>query len=188
LLNTLTLWLGIPILWGSYSVKLRNEMKKHIMGVALLLAAGVANAAVVTYTLEDVLHGVNPGFAVTGTFDWTYTEDDFENGVGVFNEIFVPGWGTDLSGLVTTIDTTSIEISLLQNLDNKNVAENIKFINALTPTSGSDIDLTLSKWEDITGGKHNYLSGTITPTVVPIPPAAWLMLAGLLGLVTAARR
>ncbi len=33
-------------------------MKKHIMGVALLLAAGVANAAVVTYTLEDTVKDI----------------------------------------------------------------------------------------------------------------------------------
>ena len=141
-------------------------MKKDIIGLALLIIACSANAGVVTYTLDNVFQ--DNGAQMTGRYDWTYTEGDFENGIGVFNEINVPGYGTDLSGLKITIDTKSIEISLNQNLDSKNIAVSLKF-PTLTPTTGSDINLTLSKWEDITGGLHLYNSGAVSPTVVQIP-------------------
>ena len=141
-------------------------MKKEIIGLALLIIATSANAEVVTYTLDNVFQ--DNGAQMTGKYDWTYTEGDFENGIGVFSEIDVPGYGTDLSGLKITIDTKSIEVSLSQNLDSKNVAVSLKF-PTLTPTTGSDIDLTLSKWEDLTGSLHLYTMGAVTPTVVEIP-------------------
>ena len=145
-----------------------------------------AHAATASYTLENVWQ--SNGQQMTGAFSWTYTADDFENGVGVFSEIYVPGWGTDLTGLVITIDASSIEVSLLQNLDSTNVGVTLKLIEPLTPTTGSLVDLTTSKWEDFDGANHPFISGSVKPSVVPLPAAAWLFGSALLGLGAFKRR
>jgi hypothetical protein len=149
-----------------------------------------AHAATVSYTLENVW--LDDTQQMTGTFSWTYTAGDFENGEGLFSEIYVPRYGTDLSGLVITTDTSSIEVSLLDNLDSRNIGLSLKLIEPFTPTTGSLLDLTVteSKWEDFDGGKHPFISGSITPVVssVPVPAAAWLFGSALLGLAGVARR
>ena len=161
-------------------------MKKYIFGLILLAVSAVGHAAVVQYTLENVLQ--NDGEQMTGSFSWAYTAGDFENGVGVFSEIYVPGYGTDLSGLNITIDSSSIEVSLALNVDSKNVGVTLKLNDFLTPTTGSLLDLTTSKWEDFDGGNHPFISGSVEPNVVPVPAALWLFGSGLLGLVGLARR
>ena len=161
-------------------------MKKYIFGLILLAVSAVGHAAVVQYTLENVWQ--DNGQQMTGSFSWTYTAGDFENGVGVFSEIFVPGWGEDLSGLNITIDPSSIEVSLVQNLDSINVGVTLKLNKPLTPTTGSLLDLNTSKWEDFDGGNHPFISGSVEPNVVPVPAAVWLFGSGLLGLVGVARR
>jgi hypothetical protein len=145
-----------------------------------------AHAATVSYTLENVW--LDATQQMTGTFSWTYTADNFENGVGVFSEIYVPRYGTDLTGLNITIDPSSIEVSLVQNLDSINVGVTLKLNDLLTPTTGSLLDLTTSKWEDFDGGNHPFISGSVEPNVVPVPAALWLFGSGLLGLVGLARR
>jgi hypothetical protein len=125
---------------------------------------------------------------MAGSFSWTYTAGDFENGVGVFSEIYVPGWGTDLSGLNITIDPSSIEVSLVQNLDSTNVGVTLKLNEPLTLTTGSLLDLTTSKWEDFDGGNYPFISGSVEPNVVPVPAAVWLFGSGLIGLLGVAKR
>lgn len=142
-------------------------MKKYITSLVLLIITGSVNAAVVTYTLNNVFQ--DNGSQMTGTYSWTYEEGDFENGIGVFNELYVPGYGTELSGLNITIDTESIEISLNQDLHDKNVGVSLKF-PTLTPTTGSSINVTLSKWEDFNGGLHSYLFGGVTLVAIPSTP------------------
>jgi hypothetical protein len=53
-----------------------------------VMSAGSAQAATVSYTLDNIfLDATNQ---MTGTFEWTYVDDDFENGTGVFSELFIP--------------------------------------------------------------------------------------------------
>jgi len=68
----------------------------------------------------------------------------------------------------------------------------MKFVQPLSPTQSSLIDLNTSFYECCGNGfnDHNFISGSISPVVstVPIPAAVWLFGSGLLGLVGVARR
>jgi len=161
-------------------------MKKYIFGLMLLTVSAVGHATLVQYTLENVWQ--DNGQKMTGSFSWAYTAGDFENGLGVFSEIYVPGWGTDLSGLNITIDPSSIEVSLVQNLDSTNVGVTLKLNVPLTPTTGSQLDLTTSKWEDFNGANHLFITGRVEPNVVPVPAAVWLFGSGRVGFLGIAKR
>ena len=171
--------------WIDYMRATRNICLWAICSITCIGAFN-AHAETVSYTLENVLQ--DNGQQMTGTFSWTYADGDFENGVGVFSEIYVPGWGTDLSGLKITTDTSSVEVSLVLNLDSTNVGVTLKLADPFTPTTGSLLDLSESKWEDFDGGNHPFISGSIEPNVVPLPAAAWLFGSALLGLGVVKRR
>ncbi len=58
--------------------------KKISLGLALVLIVAwhAAQAATISYTLDNVL--LDDGTGMTGTFSWTFDAGDFENGVGQF--------------------------------------------------------------------------------------------------------
>ena len=53
-----------------------------------VISLGSAQAATVSYTLDDVF--LVDGTQMTGAFDWTYTIGDFEGGNGVFTALEIP--------------------------------------------------------------------------------------------------
>jgi hypothetical protein len=66
----------------------------------IIMAASNAHAAVVTYTLDNVILDDNNA-QMTGTFSWTFDIGDFENGVGQFTFLDIPYTShnhTDLDG------------------------------------------------------------------------------------------
>ncbi len=129
-----------------------------------IIAVGEAQAEVVSYTLDNII--LEEGTQMTGTFSWTYDIGDFENGVGEFSLLEIPYSVHDQLDLQATIDATqSIEITLPGSTHDDGVDITLVLLMPLTPTSGSLIDLVLSKYEIGGNGFHTgiFLSGSISP-------------------------
>ena len=168
-----------------------------ISGILFTASTSLTQAAIVNYSLENIFS--TDGQQLTGTFQWSYIEGDFENGVGTFTELFIPGHGSDIDALNITFDIgSSIEFSLAapnHNQGNEGVDVTLFLLSPLTPTSGSLIDTTRSKWA-IGGGLNGsdtsgtFVSGSIVPapiSSVPLPAAVWLFGSGILGLIYTSR-
>ena len=164
--------------------------------LAAAMSVGSAQAATVSYILEDVF--LVDGMQLTGAFDWTYTTGDFEGGSGLFSALEIP-WrpgGTapplEDAGMVLTIENNQIEISLDGNVHDYGLDISLKFVQPLSPTQPSLINLTTSFYECCGNGFKDqpFVSGSITSVAspVPIPSALWLFGSGLLGLVGISRR
>lgn len=135
------------------------------IAVALTVASGV-HAETVSYRLENVI--LSDGTQMTGTFLWTFDAGDFENGAGHFVVLDVPHTVHDQDDLNATIEVTqSIEITLPGSVHDDGVDITLVLAQALTPTTGSPIDLAESKYEIGGNGFHDgpFLSGTIAPEV-----------------------
>ena len=161
--------------------------------IAVMLSVGTAQAATVSYILDNIF--LDADNQMTGTFEWTYDEGDFENGTGVFSELFIPFTTRTLDELNITFDINkSIEITLIANLDSDGVDISLVFDNALTPTQSTLLNLNTfdgSKWSlGGTGANNAFISGGISPeiAVVPVPATIWLFGSGLLSLIGVARR
>jgi len=153
--------------------------------LALVMSMGSAQAAIVSYTLDDIF--LVDGTQMTGSFDWTYTIGDFEGGDGVFTALEIP-WqpsATDTlleqDGMVLTIENNQIEISLDGNFHDYGLDISLKFVQSLSPTQSSLIDLSTSSFECCGNGFKDQLfsSGRISPSIVPIPAALPLFAGGL---------
>lgn len=156
--------------------------------IATMIFISSANSATVSYTLENVIQ--TNGQQITGTFDWTYTDGDFENGEGLFTELHIPGHGTDISALTINFDITkSIEFSLTANIHGGGVNVSLFLLDPLTPTISALIDTSRSSYEIETGtSRGGFISGSISPMAVPVPASLWLFGSGLVGLTLAGRK
>ena len=139
--------------------------------LAAIMSVGSAHAATVSYTLDNVF--LSDGTQMTGAFDWTYAIGDFEGGSGVFTELEIP-WrpnGTapplEEAGMVLTIENNQIEISLDGNFHDYGLGIILKFVQPLSPTQSSFIDLATSFYECCGNGFKDqpFSSGNITPVV-----------------------
>lgn len=164
------------VIWGMVSACL-----------LLIMSSGITQAATVSYTLDNVI--LDNLQQMTGTFEWTYVEGDFENGSGLFSELFIPGTSHTLDELRITFDIgKSIEFTLIDNLDSDGIDITLFLVRALTPTQSALIDLSRSRYSIGGGGTTGvFVSGSISPMVVPIPATVWLLGSGLLGLFGIAR-
>jgi hypothetical protein len=163
---------------------------------AAVMSVGSAQAATVSYILDDIF--LVDGTQMTGAFDWTYAIGDFEGGSGVFTALEIPWQPTgtlpplEEPGMVLTIENNQIEISLDGNFHDYGLDIILKFVQPLSPTLSSSIDLNTSFFECCGNGFKDqpFSSGSISPVVpsVPVPAAVWLFGSGLLGLVGMARR
>ena len=130
----------------------------------IVIVAFDAQADVVSYTLDNVI--LEEGAQMTGTFSWTYDVGDFENGVGEFTSLVIPYTSHNHLDLEAIIDVTqSIEITLPGSTHDDGVDITLVLSTPLTPTTGSLIDLVLSKYEIGGNGFHDgvFLSGSISP-------------------------
>ena len=174
--------------------RLLIAFRAAVLPIAMFLTAITnVHAATVNYTLDNIF--LDADNQMTGTFEWTYNEGDFENGTGVFSELFIPFTTRTLDELNITFDIKkSIEITLIANLDSDGVDISLVFDNALTPTQSTLLNLDTfngSKWSLGGTGAHNaFISGGVSPEVaaVPVPAVIWLFGSGLLGLVGVAVR
>ena len=145
-----------------------------LAAIALLAASSSAQAETISFDLENVwldpdesIYSSTP-HQLGGSFDWTYTPGDFENGVGHFTSMDIPWTPEGLSTLEATIEPQSIEIVYPGSFHNKGVDISIKFVEPFTETSGASIDILLSKFEIQEGVSiaGHFLSGSIE---VPCP-------------------
>ena len=154
-----------------------------------VMSVGTAQAATVSYTLDNIF--LLDGTQMTGAFDWTYTIGDFEGGSGVFTALEIP-WqpgGTapplEEPGMVLTIENNQIEISLDGNFHDYGLGIILKYVQPLSPTQSSLIDLNTSFFECCGNGFKDqpFTSGSISPVVSSVPiPAAFSLFAGGLSL------
>ena len=104
-----------------------------------------------------------------GTFSWTYDDpEEFENGVGLFSYLEIPFTWHDHSDLDAMFDMgNSIEIVLEGSVHDDGVDITLFLEQPLTPTTGSPIDLTRSRYEIGGNGFHDgvFISGAIVPQV-----------------------
>ncbi len=113
------------------------------------LTATLLAASTLTYTLDDVwllpdvTRPYDPPQQMTGTFHWTYTPGDFENGVGVFTELYIPWYGTDIAALDIMVELNQIEFTLPGNYHSWGVDLQLKFVNDLNPGTPSVVDTPL---------------------------------------------
>jgi hypothetical protein len=156
--------------------------------VANMMFISPATAAVVHYTLDNIIQDDNQ--QLTGSFKWTYLEGDFENGTGLFTDLYIPGYGTDIDALTINFDIkNSIEFSLTVNQHNNGVNVSLFLMQPLTATTSALINTTRSSYEiENTGSRGVFSSGSISPVVVPLPASLWLFGSGLIGLIAVSRK
>ncbi len=133
------------------------------------LAAAQTNT--VRFTLEDVWllpdisHPRDPARQMTGTFEWTYEQGDFENGSGAFTELFIPWWIDDYSEVNANIELTSIEFTLGGNYHDLGLDISLFLLDPLSPDQPAAVDAARSRF-DIQRG-ISYQGHAITGVVVP---------------------
>ena len=173
------------------------KMKSSIVRVFYALVFGMGlycysatpvYARTVTYQLDNVF--LTSSSQMTGTFEWTYNEGDFENGQGVFRKLTIPLTTHTLNDLEITFDINkTIEFTLNQNLNGDGVDITLVFKWPLTATASAPLDLDLSKYAIGSGGtNHPFIRGAVSPVVVPLPAAFWLSATGVFALVGVGRR
>ena len=129
-----------------------------------------------TYTLDDiwllpdVTRPYDPPQQMTGAFHWTYTPGDFENGTGVFSELYIPWYGSDIAALDIMVELNQIEFTLPGNYHSWGVDLQLKFVNELNPNTPAIVDTVLSKFEIWNGPPYqgHVIGGEGTPQDTPL--------------------
>ena len=173
-----------------------SKLLATLIIVCMMAISYHANAVTITYTLDNIVligddftPGNVTGTVITGKFDWTYDGVDMEGGSGVFTEIWIEADEWLLSELKFNVETKSISISLLENINNEGVDIQFKFNGGGFTEQGGDLNLATSTWSLRGGGAQGvFESGGVTPLVIPIPAAIWLLGTGLIALLGFARR
>jgi hypothetical protein len=145
--------------------------------LACVSTAALAETVVVTYFLDDVWllpeisHPWEDAQRMTGTFQWTYEEGDFENGSGQFIELYIPWYGTDHEALNINIDVTSTEFTLPGNFHDLGLDLTLFLIGSLLPDQPAPIDTTRSMFDIQRGISHkgHVASGRVVPRVYICP-------------------
>lgn len=146
-----------------------------ILATTLLTSVAAAQTATVTFDLNNVLltNDITSPWPTTqslsGTFQWTYTVGDFQNGSGTFLTLDIPWSSETIATLGWTVETKSIEITLPISTHDKGVDITIKLLQDFTETSGAVIDTVLSSFEIEQGTtqKGHFLSGSIDVACAP---------------------
>lgn len=140
-------------------------------GPACVSPAAFAQTVVVAYDLDDVWllpdinHPWESAQQMTGAFQWTYQEGDFENGAGQFTDLFIPWYGTDYQALNINIDVTSTEFTLPGNFHDLGLDLTLFLVEPLLPDQLAPLDTTRSMFDIQQGISHkgHVISGSIVP-------------------------
>ncbi len=128
-----------------------------------IMAASNAQAAEAVYTLDNVILD-DGNVPMTGSFTWTYTVGDFENGTGLFTYLDIPyTWHNEFDLNASFDMSNSIEITLEGSVHDDGVDITLFLLQPLTPTTSSALDLVRSKYEIGGNGFHDgaFVSGDI---------------------------
>jgi hypothetical protein len=152
---------------------LRRLLWLFILASISILAAppAAAQTQTVTYTLDDlwldpnITRPFDPPQQMTGTFTWTYTPGDFENGSGQFLSLDIPWAHPALNELAITIDLDQIEFSLIGNFQNYSADVSLFLQTPLDPGHAASLDLVRSKFtiENGQAWQGVCLRGSIVP-------------------------
>jgi hypothetical protein len=128
---------------------------------------------VTTFSLEDIwldpdiTRPGTPPQQLTGTFEWTYTVGDFENGSGQFLDVYVPWFGSDMQNLVFTIDLDSIEITMNGSYHGLGVDVTVKTLTDLDPNVPAVVDTANSSFHIEAGDYRGHMISGSVEAVVP---------------------
>lgn len=154
----------------------RRSIRKHLAiaagltyGVMGLASPAAAQMSTTIFTFDDVRVdlGVAGGetYPVTGTFEWTYTPGDFENGTGVFSELSFPGESVTIAELDITIEPAQIEFSLAANLHDEGLDVTLRLLQDFSTSQSVLVDTASSSYQvehgTITTG--TFVSGSVDP-------------------------
>ncbi len=137
-----------------------------VLALVVWAAPATAGTETVTFTLEGVVDPGGQTQVLSGSFNWTYTPGDFENGVGAFTAIDLPGYGTDLSQLVITIEPQQIDISLAGNYHGFSVDVLLRLVQPFSPFEPVALDLAACSYQIENAGwppDAPLLSGSVAP-------------------------
>ena len=143
----------------------------------LIFSPGVqAQTATVTYDLKDVWlipdisHPRANARPMTGTFVWTYTPGQFENGTGKFVNLAIPWWGTRTTpALKITFETKAIEFTMIGNYHGLGLDISMRLVPPLSPVTISPIDKINIKFQVEVGvsNEGHFSSGRVVPRCPP---------------------
>lgn len=114
--------------------------------------------------LPDLSHPGSSAQPMSGSFEWTYTVGDFENGTGEFTSLSVPWWSSGLAELEATFEPKAIEIVMPLNLHDHGFDLTLVFepplapgqVSVVDPSSHFDIEVGISH-------KGHAISGEAVP-------------------------
>lgn len=150
-----------------------------LLASLLVSAAGspglTAQTTTVTYELEDVwllpdiTHPRESERQMTGSFEWTYTVGDFENGTGRFLDYSIPWWSANLPPLDATIEAGSIEFVMIGNYHDLGLDLTLHLAQPLSPDQPSPIDTVRSSFDIEVGvsRKGHVIRGRVVPKCTP---------------------
>ena len=150
-----------------------NTISRWTAVIAVVIAAFNAHADVVHYILDEVT--LTDGQQIAGTFDWTFTVDDFEGGNGVFTALDIPYTIYSFADGTLNMDIQSNSIEISGNGNYHDVGLDITLV--LSPPLSSDqpapLDLGLSFFECCGNGfKDQFFSGgSVLPIIPPVGDA-----------------
>ncbi len=113
----------------------------------------------------DISHPRDPAQPMTGSFEWTYTVGDFENGTGEFKTLDTPWYNPGIAELKITFDLKSIEFSLIGNYHDRGVDITLFLDDPFSPDHPVDVDLVRSKFDIQYGVSYqgHAISGSVAP-------------------------
>jgi len=130
-----------------------------------------AQTATVTYDLVNVmlLPNISHPWAtnaspLTGSFVWTYTIGDFENGTGTMVNYSIPYWGGGAT-VVPQVEVDSLQFTMLGNYHNLGLDVEVKTLTDLDPWLPSTVDTINSSFDIEYFGQYKgtMISGSIVP-------------------------
>jgi len=160
---------------------MRFSLNKLLAGTLLLIESGSAlQADSVTYELQevwllpDVTHPWNDSQPMAGVFVWTFNTGDFENGSGEFSSLDLPWWSEESDPeLQASIETESLEITMVGNYHDYGVDVTLQFVSSLTPENGTLINVETSSFEIQRGVSYqgHVVSGSLVLVGATLCPA-----------------
>jgi hypothetical protein len=160
---------------------------RNLIAVVLLLGCGLAQAAVVTWTVDAVF---DDGGILEGTFDFDdvlvqYSNINLVSSGGTLGPVFNSSYSSyvlPFSDSDTFVADTSVTNAVPQSILNINFSESltagggiVSFVIGSGPTGSEEISGSIA-----TGTFRQVTSGTVS--TVPIPAAVWLFGSALAGL------
>ena len=151
-----------------------------IASALLLASSALLRADTVTYELQDVwllpdvTHPWNDSQPMHGVLVWAYDAGDFENGSGEFVSLDLPWWSEESDPeLQATIETESLEITMVGNYHDYGVDVTLQFVLPITSENGSVINIETSSFEIQRGVSYqgHVVSGSLGIVDATVCPA-----------------